>query len=179
MFTKKETIILEPDRLNRVGFLFLIAILVVFGSPMLLIKGWSAIISEWKFFSKHFILLTIGGIILHEGLHGLVCGIFAPSKFKAIKFGFNKDLLAPYTHCKEPLKGWQFTLSLLTPGIILGIIPCFMSLFSGISNFFITGLLFTWGAISDFAIFWKIRNKIKNTVIIDDPNNAGCTIYFT
>jgi hypothetical protein len=178
MYARKETIILKPERLNRIGFLFLVAVLIVFGLPMLLIKGWNSIVFEWKFFYQNFIWLTIGGIILHEGLHGLICGIFAPSKFRAIKFGFNKDLLAPYTHCKEPLKGWQFTLGLLTPGILLGIIPCLISLLPVFSGFFIVGLLFTWSAIGDFAIFWAIRNKIKGTVIEDDPNNAGCIVYF-
>jgi hypothetical protein len=173
-----EELIIKPERLNRIGLIFAPVILILFLSLFYLIKGWNNLIEEWNFFSKWFLPIIILGTLIHEGLHGLICGIYAPHKFKSVKFGFSKAMLSPYTHCSETLKGWQYALSLVAPGVILGIIPFLIAIFSLKNSYLFIGIIFTWGALGDFTVLWSIRNKIKHTHIQDHPSMAGCFIYY-
>jgi len=177
-YSSSEEILIKPERLNRIGLIFLPCIVFCVGLPYYCLKHWAAIVLEWNFFSHWFLPIIFFGIIIHEGIHGIICGLLAPSKFKAIHFGFSKDMLSPYTHCSEILKGWQYALSLLAPGVILGAIPCLIAMFSTNTGYLFGGLIFIWGAVGDFAILWAIRNKLKNTHIQDHPSMAGCIVYF-
>lgn len=174
--SNEEVIIIKPERLNRIGLIFLPFVILSFGLPFYLCKGWNNIIIEWNFFSHWFLPIIVFGVLIHESIHGIICGLFAPSKFKAVKFGFSLSMLSPYTHCKQALKGWQYALSLILPGIILGIIPSVIAIFSSKIGFLFGGLIFTWGAIADFTILWYIRNQLHHTQILDHPTMTGCIV---
>lgn len=177
-FSSVEEIIIKPERLNRIGLIFAPLILLLSLSLYYILKGWSNLIEEWNFFSRWFLPIIIFGTLIHELLHGVICGICAPGKFKSVKFGFSKTMLSPYTHCTDTLKGWQYALSLIAPGLILGIIPLIIAIISSKNSYLFIGIIFTWGALGDFTVLWSIRNKIKNTHIKDHPTMAGCYIYY-
>ena len=96
---------------------------------------------------------------------------------RSIKFGISWKLLTPYCHCKESLTIEDYRIVLLTPLIILGIIPTFIGLIIGHNDIYGFGLLFILAAGGDLIIFWKLRNENKNTLALDSPDKCGCVIY--
>ena len=112
------------------------------------------------------------GIVLHELIHGIVMAAFAKNGWKSVSFGFNARVLAPYTHCNEPLSPNAYRLTLATPGILLGDIPVLISWFTGNILFLFFGIMFTLGATGDIIIFWLSRN-ITDGLLQDHPEKIG------
>lgn len=118
------------------------------------------------------LVVLIGGIILHELIHGICMAAFAKKGWKSVSFGFNLQALAPYAHCKEPLKPDAYRISLIMPGLLLGDMPVIISWFTGNILFLFFGILFTWSAAGDLIIFWK-SCKINDGYLQDHPEKIG------
>lgn len=119
-------------------------------------------------------------IFVHEGLHGLGWGLFAKSKFKAIEFGFIVKMLTPYCCCKEPLKKSTYIFGCLLPLVILGIIPCTISVFNGSLGLLGFGLLGIMGAGGDIIIAIKMlatKFKSEEALVIDHPTDCGFVVF--
>ena len=122
-------------------------------------------------------LFYLIGVVIHELIHGLYAMKFSKQGMKSIKFGFAWKTLTPYCHCKEPLTARDYRIVLLSPLIILGIIPAIIGLIIGHNGIYGFGLLFILAAGGDLIIFWKLRNENKNTLVLDSPDKCGCIIY--
>ena len=152
--------------------------LIVTVYPYSFFWGTTRIFSEFAITSNFLflILIFIIGIILHELIHAISWIMFAKISFSKIKFGFNARSLSPYAHCGEAVTAKVYRIALLTPAIILGIIPIFISFITGSVWLFVIGELFTVTACGDFLIFWLIR-KVKNEhLVADHPERAGCKV---
>ena len=121
-------------------------------------------------------LLLLSGILFHELLHVFVWAFFAKKSLKAFKLGFDRKTLTPYAHCKEPMDIRPYRIGALAPGLLLGILPWFISLFTGDILLFFYGFLYTLSAGGDFLILWVIRNIKLHTLVEDHPSNAGCYV---
>ncbi|MFV0530111.1 MAG: DUF3267 domain-containing protein [Flavobacteriales bacterium] len=66
-------------------------------------------------------------IFIHELIHAFFFYIFCKKGIGSVKIGIKKELLTPYVHRKEALTKNQYTIALLMPLIILGIIPLILS----------------------------------------------------
>lgn len=65
----------------------------------------------------------------HELIHGITWMIVAKCSWSDIKFGVMwKKLCTPYCHCKVPMNVNQYSLALLMPFIVLGVLPSLLSL---------------------------------------------------
>jgi hypothetical protein len=124
-------------------------------------------------------LFYLIGVVIHELIHGLYAMKFSKQGMKSIKFGFAWKTLTPYCHCKEPLTARDYRIVLLSPLIILGIIPTIIGLIIGHNGIYGFGLLFILAAGGDLIIFWKLRNENKNILVLDSPDKCGCIIYET
>ena len=69
-----------------------------------------------------------------------------------------------------------YRIGSFAPGLLLGVLPWFISLFTGDLLLCIFGLLYTTAASGDFLILWIIRHVKPNTLVEDHPTNAGCYI---
>lgn len=121
-----------------------------------------------------FFIALIGVLIfLHELIHALCFAFYAENGFKNIRFGFNRKYLAPYCHCKEEIKAWQYGVVLLGPTILLGVIPLLLGFL--ISNFtlYFLGIILTVGGAGDIAVFRLVQQITKNASVIDHPNEVG------
>jgi len=123
-----------------------------------------------------FILSILAGIIIHELLHGMIFSLFAKNGFKDVKFGFNLKVFAPYAHCKVPLKRNQYILAVITPGLILGILPSIIFFICKDIIWFSWSMLFVVTAIGDFMIFFKLIFINKTFKVKDHPTKVG---FFT
>ena len=128
-------------------------------------------------FNYPYWLLYLIGVVIHELIHGFFAMKFSKQGMKSIKFGIYWKFLTPYCHCKEPLTVRDYRIVLLSPLIILGIIPTIIGLIIGQNGIYGFGLLFILAAGGDLVIYWKLRNENKNSLALDSPNKIGCTIY--
>jgi len=163
---------------NIYSFPIFIFSLIVTVLPYSFFWGTEKVYSEFSSTSNFLFLILIFffGIILHEIIHAISWVMFAKIPFSKIKFGFNVRSLSPYAHCGEAVTAKVYRIALLTPAIILGFIPIFISFVTGSVWFFVTGLLFTVTACGDFLIFCLIRKVKNDQLVADHPERAGCKV---
>ena len=149
-----------------------IAILQI--APFLLLHGFPVISANENMTVYGFLLLF--GILIHELIHVFAWAFFAKKSLRAFKFGFQWKSLTPYAHCKEPMDIQPYRIGSFAPGLLLGILPWIISLFTGDVLLFFFGFLYTIAAGGDFLILWIIRNVKPNTLVEDHPTNAGCYV---
>ena len=104
-------------------------------------------------------------------IHGFFFAVFSKNKFKSIKFGLVLKKGYAYCKCKEILRTNQYAVGLLTPTIILGIIPSIVSLFIGNSDLLLFGAILTGAGGSDILVFKKLAKDIKGTWFKEDLVN--------
>jgi hypothetical protein len=121
--------------------------------------------------------ILVGGVILHEGLHGLVWALFSKRGFRSIRFGILLKMLAPYCHCTEPINLYGYMAGGFMPGLVMGIAPAVYALFTGSMGWLLFGILFTVAAGGDFAMMWLLRKVPPASLVKDHPSELGCYIY--
>ena len=164
---------LSIGRLQRVALLFIIPLLLMFGLPFYLIWGVNVLVAL-RFRSFLFLVLfIIGGVIIHELLHGIAWALFSKHGFKSIQFGIKWEYLTPYCHCTEHLKVWQYIIGALAPVFCMGLIPAVWALFNGNALLMFFGIFYMWTAAGDITAVWIIKNFHRNQVIYDHPEELG------
>lgn len=184
-FHKEELIIdlYKAGPLVRKIFLLLLVIFVVpfyfiwIADPG--IKSFIKIRTELSLFKIGFlsIISFMGGIVLHELVHGITWAIFCKKGFKSIRFGIMWEYMAAYCHCKEPLKVKYYLLGAIMPAILIGFIPAFYGLIVGKLSFLVFGIYFTLAAVGDYMVIDLLRKENKNDYVQDHPSAPGCYIY--
>lgn len=182
---KKENLTVNLIWANIFGLLIVIPILLLFGLPYFLIWTSQFQPGNLRMLIPDFIVgqtviifvLLLGGIVLHELIHGITWSRFTEKGFKSIRFGVLWKMLTPYCHCKEPLKVNQYILGAIMPSIILGIIPSVIAILIGNFGLLIFGIFFTMAAAGDFLIINLLRKENKDDLVLDHPSEAGCYIY--
>jgi len=157
---------------NLIGLLFAIPILAVILFPFLLIWGYETLTAGMKDLDVYLVYIFVGGIIIHELLHGLTWGYFAPNGLKSIKFGVEWKFLTPYCHCKEPLKVKHYKIGAAMP-LIMGIIPSIIGLIIGHGGVMFLGILFTGAAGGDMTALYMMQNLDNDTYVSDHPDKMG------
>lgn len=118
-------------------------------------------------------------VVVHELIHGLCWGLGASKRFKSIEFGVIWNMLTPYCTCLEPLTKAQYIIGSAMPGIVLGIIPMVISLFTLDASLLCFGLMLTMGAGGDLMVIIKIlryKSKGKETIFLDHPYKIGLMV---
>lgn len=123
------------------------------------------------------LLVLLLGIVLHELIHGLTWAIHAKRGFRSIRFGVWWKMLAPYCHCKEPLRVRQYIIGALMPAIIMGFTPAMLAMALGSAKLLVFALFFTVAAMGDFMIIQLIRKEPADTLVLDHPSEAGCYVF--
>ncbi|HJX70350.1 MAG TPA: DUF3267 domain-containing protein [Bacteroidales bacterium] len=192
-FKKEYTVSIR--RIYLLSLFVLLVIIVLFVLPYAFIRGEPFIsyfryyISERKYQwdSVFFYLLVLRdlfgislliiiGAALHELLHGIFWIFFTKKGIKSLKFGFSESDFSPYIHCTEPIPVWIYRIGIILPGLILGIIPAVLAIFTGKLWLLMFGSFFSWAASGDFIIFYMIRNLKNNVLVQDHPERVGCYI---
>ncbi|MEL6525316.1 MAG: DUF3267 domain-containing protein [Chloroflexota bacterium] len=122
------------------------------------------------------ISLFIGGIVVHELLHGITWQALS-GKWDAVKYGFKWTALAPYAHMKARISAGQYRVGVWMPGMVVGVLPLVISLIIGNGAMFWFGMLFTWAAGGDAIIWWLLRDVPNDAEVEDHPSRAGCYVY--
>ncbi len=123
-----------------------------------------------------FLLAILGGVILHELLHGITWIILSRTSFRNLKFGFHWPTLSPFAHLKIPIRARAYRFGSAIPMIVLGFIPCIVAIVTGSVVLLLCGLLFILGAGGDAAVLWIIKNIDPHTLVMDHPTRVGCYV---
>lgn len=123
------------------------------------------------------LLILLGGIVVHELIHGITWAMYAKSGFRSIRFGVLWKMLTPYCHCKEPLQVRHYMIGALMPAIILGFAPAVLAMALGSAKLLAFALFFTVAAMGDFMIIQLIRKEPAGTLVLDHPSEAGCYVF--
>ncbi|MBN1952660.1 MAG: DUF3267 domain-containing protein [Bacteroidales bacterium] len=169
----RKVYILPMRYANRFALILLIPVALFLGLPFYLVYGENILL---VFRSGSFLLLFVVvtvGIVIHELLHGLVWSFFTREGFRAIRFGVKWDLLAPYCHCRQGLKVWQYVAGSAAPLIILGFVPVLWAFLTGNALVMFYGCFFIIGAAGDILSIWMLRGFRHNQVILDHPEELG------
>ena len=122
------------------------------------------------------VIAVLGGIAVHELIHGIAWAIAGNKPFSMITFGFQWKTLTPYAHLKEPIEVNAYRLGAFMPGFVLGVLPYGLSILYGDGSLFWFGLVHTSAAGGDWLVLWLIRNVKRGMQVEDHPTNAGCYV---
>ena len=171
--TKKDVSISMSEAMSK-SLLISIPIAILQALPFFLLYGFPVTPKNANIVVYGFLLLF--GILAHELIHMFAWALFARKPLSVFKLGFQWKSFTPYAHCKEPMYIRPYRIGSYAPGLLLGILPWLVSLFTGDNLFFLFGFLYTSAAGGDLLILWIIRNVKPNTLVEDHPINAGCYI---
>ena len=169
---QKEFVINETQ-ISKFALIFFLVVFLFLYLPFTLFWGWRYCFYGLKEILKDLIFWIIPIIILHEGLHGLIWALLNPSGFKSIKFGFNRDLLSPFTHCNIPINKYVYLIGGMSPLFFMGIIPAIISFINGNSYWYILSLFCIWTAAGDIISCYYILKVPDNYKIQDHPHKLG------
>jgi hypothetical protein len=160
------------------GVVFVIAV-ILYGIPFALAWNWEALTRSFHSFLTHYWVLFLAitfGMILHEALHGFTWAWFCKQGRHSIRYGIKWQALAPYAQCDEVLPIMGYRLGCMMPGIVLGVIPALLGIFTGSGWLLVFGIFFTAGAAGDFLILWKLRPYNRSHEVLDHPSKIGCIV---
>lgn len=182
---KRELRAIDITQINPASFkligLWMILFLLPFAflwTEHLGLNYMKAQLNELTFWSPFkLILIGIVGIIAHELIHGVFFAYYTPQGFRSIKFGVIWKYAAAYCHCSEPLLVRQFIAGVAAPGIILGVTPSVLALFTGSLSVLAFGFFFSISAVGDWLIIQLLLKEDKNSKVLDHPSELGFYIY--
>lgn len=126
-----------------------------------------------------FIVSIFLSIVVHELIHGFFWGLSAKNHYKSISFGVIWESFNPYCTCNEPLGKVSYIIGSMMPGVILGIIPCIISIVIRNVLLLCFGVLGIIGAGGDLLVIILIlKHKAKGkTIYLDHPTEIGLVCF--
>lgn len=167
---------MEPGRVHLVFVLMVLPVIIVFSAPYVVLWGFAALYQGLVFFLLYFIPLVIAGIFVHELLHAIGWSFFTTRGIRSVKFGFSLEFLAPYCHCREPLRARHYAIGAGLPLVVLGVIPGILGSVLGQGSLVVFGIIFTWTAGGDIITLYMLRKIGRDVLVYDHPDKMG---FFT
>ena len=119
----------------------------------------------------------IAGTVVHELLHGFsFLYLGGASRESVTLIGFQRETATPYSSCSEPLRASGYRWTVAAPGLVLGVLPTAVGLFSGNPWVMFFGTFFLLAASGDAVILWLLRGVPANALVEDHPTRAGCYV---
>jgi hypothetical protein len=169
---------LSPGATNVLAVPLMLAVLAVCGAAFGAMWGWAALGRgvEEALRLVVFVPVFIGGILVHEGLHGFGWKVFGGVPRGAIRFGFAWKALMPYAHCTVPLRAQAYRWGAALPGLATGLLPVLVGLALGWGAMLVLGAILLSAAAGDALVLWAIREVPAEARVIDHPSKPGCYV---
>jgi len=174
-----QEFIISEKKIIRFSIILIFVLFLFFLLPYIILWSWNSTFIGFKRLLKHLILWLLPIIVVHEGLHGLMWIVFNRNGFRNFSFGFNKDMLAPYTHFKIPMKKWVYITGGLAPLLFMGVLPAIVSFFYGNSYFYSLSLFCIWSAAGDILSCYYAIKIPAGFKIQDHPEQLGFILIST
>lgn len=122
-----------------------------------------------------FCVAFVGGVLVHEGLHGLG-HVWGEASWADVRFGMHWQALTPFAQCTVPTRARSYRLAIALPGLVLGVGPLAIGLWTGtwLATFY--AFLMLVAAAGDFLILWILRGVPAGAWVQDHPQQVGCLI---
>jgi len=122
-----------------------------------------------------FCLAFAVGVLLHEGLHGLG-HVWGNASWDDVRFGMHWKALTPFAQCTVPARARSYRLAIALPGLLLGVAPLALGLWTGawLATFY--GFLMLVAAAGDFLILWILVGVPAGAWVQDHPRQVGCLV---
>ncbi len=175
----KNEFSLTNSEINRKTLLYVLPFTILLSGPYLIFWNTNLMENVKQILISEFYLslpVFLLGILVHEFLHGITFALFVKNGFKFVKFGISKNSFTPYCHCSNPIKLKYYLWSLIMPALLLGIIPCILSWFTGSTELFLYGVVFTFLAAADLILFMMLLQHDKDKLVEDLPDKPGCRL---
>jgi hypothetical protein len=173
-------VFIPSQKANLYAFVLFACSCIAFGTPFIATWGLKEFFNGFRSFLTpyyFFIVVIVGGVVVHEMLHALTWVLVGKAKLRRIRFGFDLKNMAPYVHCEDRLSVSAYVAGTLMPGLILGLVPAAISVFSANAWLLWFGIFFTAGAASDFYCVLQLRRFHNSESISDHPSGIGFTVH--
>lgn len=167
-YMKKQLVTINLKKINWMSILMFVApFLIGLTLKLTVFKDTSYGLGIWD------ILITIVGMLIlscvHECIHALAF-LISGAPVNSIKFGAIPKKMMIYCTTNKPMSIWRYKFSLLSPFIILGLLP-----------FVVSTILLKWeyvllfstmisGCAGDLMMFWAISKKKQAKLVLDHPS---------
>lgn len=177
---KRTDVTLSVAAANGEALLWTIPPVIAIGIAFFLLhpQGIQQVKEPWLLVGA--LALYFAFIVLHELIHGLVWGLFAPSHFKAIHFGVIWKMITPYCNCSEPLSRRAYIAGAAAPTLVLGVIPAVGALITGSLFWLAVGALLIMSGGGDIAIIARIfrcKTQGQKAIYLDHPYECGFIVF--
>jgi hypothetical protein len=122
------------------------------------------------------VLVLALSLIAHELLHAVGFWLIGGAPLRRIKFGFSWQGFAPYAHCREPLQTTAYRISVVLPGLFLGVIPGLLGVALRQPLLVMWATLMLLAAGGDAAVLWAVRKVPSTAHVLDHPKKVGCQV---
>jgi len=147
------------------GYLFHVPAMLPAAIPFLPLQ-----ILLWVLF---WVLAFVGALLAFEMIRGI-----AWSKHTEVKVDFllTRSVLR-ICHCDMVIRKRHYLAGLITPAIVLGIVPTLVGVFAG--NFFVLllGVTMIMMGADGFLLIWRLRKHDKDGFVKDIGDRFGVVVY--
>jgi len=172
----KSVAVLSPVEAQLRGGALLLPIAICALSPYFLVWGLPEVpFPTSTFGAVAFSAAFILAVILHELLHGLghICG---RASWREVHFGMHWGALTPYAECDVPCRASSYRVTLLLPGLLLGVPPVAVGTLFGEWLVVFFGFLMLLSAAGDLVILSLLAGVPGNAWVQDHPSHVGCVL---
>ncbi len=122
-----------------------------------------------------FCVAFVIGVLFHEGLHGLG-HVRGEATWDDVRFGMHWKALTPFAQCMVPTRARSYRIAIALPGLLLGVGPLAIGLWTGawLATFY--GFLMLVAAAGDILILWILRGVPTGAWVQDHPRQVGCLV---
>lgn len=175
----KRDVSLSMEKVNVMAIPIAFLPVVVVCAPFLLLWGSARLLGGGHELFHWYVIVPalVGGIVVHELLHGIAWAMFGKKSISTIRFGISWKTLTPFAHCSEPMSARAYRWGAVMPGMALGAIPALYGLLAGSGGWALYGMIFLIAATGDFIVLWVIRGVPATVLVEDHPHRAGCFVY--
>lgn len=175
----RRDVSLSMERVNLTAVPVALLPLLVTLVPFYFLWGGAALLAGGKSLARWYILLPglLGGIVLHEAIHGVSWALFGRKPLRSIRYGIQWKTLTPFAHCAEPMAARTYRRGAIMPAVTIGAIPAAFGLATGSGAWTLYGMIFLVAAAGDFIVLWVLRGVPGDAFVEDHPSRAGCYVY--
>lgn len=170
MSYKKKVVPFNMKKTDNVAVILFFATFIVLGIINLVDKRTPLLATGSVWWDS---LITLGtfvvGMFLHEGIHALSAIVFGKIKPSQIKFGIDLRSFNLYTHFAVPMPARAYSLSLILPCVITGVVPMAIVTAFGGPILLASACLLTAGCAGDLVMFFATLKCDKKAYILDHP----------
>ena len=182
---QKSIVLYSQRKSSYYGYALFFGLLIAFGGLFYIL--WPEVLSnaslikirgflDLKYAFLGFLIITLS-LLFHEFLHGLIWKCASPKGSQNVRLKYETKYFIPYYQCLKPIRIKYYLMGLISPSLVLGLLPLIFSLLTNNVLLFFFGILNISNSIVDFMLIYLIYCEKWTNFVKDHPDENGCIIY--